>query len=84
MLISSINANMHWYSYLLAFYNEIFINGGRDIGNGKEVEYFDRNRLYNAIGYCISDELRIQGDYMHQITDDWDKGQIQLGLHQSF
>ncbi len=71
-------------TYYYAFYNEIFINGERDIGDGEEVELFDRNRIYNAIGYCITDKLRFQGGYMHQITDDWDKGQIQLGLHHSF
>jgi hypothetical protein len=67
-----------------AFYNEIFINGEKDIGDDKEVEYFDCNRFYNAIGYCITDKLRLQGGYMYQITDDWSKGQIQLGLHHSF
>ena len=71
-------------TYYYAFYNEIFINGERDIGDDKEVEYFDRNRFYNAIGYCITNTLRFQGGYMHQITDDWNKGQIQVGLHHSF
>ena len=32
----------------LAFYNELFINGQRDIGDGRRVEYFDRNRFYAA------------------------------------
>lgn len=71
-------------TFYYAFYNEIFINGERDIGDDRKVELFDRNRIYNAIGYCISDKLRFQGGYMYQITDDWNKGQIQLGLHQSF
>jgi hypothetical protein len=67
-----------------AFYNEIFINGQRDIGNGRTVELFDRNRFYNALGYSITDKLRIQGGYMNQTTDTWSKGQIQLSLHHSF
>ena len=71
-------------TYYYAFYNEIFINGERGIGNGLEVDLFDRNRFYNAIGYCISDNLRFQGGYMYQITDNWNKGQIQLSLHHSF
>ena len=29
----------------LALYNEIFINGQRDIGNDATVEIFDRNRV---------------------------------------
>jgi hypothetical protein len=68
----------------LSLYNEIFINGQRDIGAGREVEIFDRNRLYAAIGYSITDKLRLQGGYMHQYSDTIEKGQIQLSLHQAF
>ena len=70
-----------WY---LAFYNEIFINGERDIGDGREVELFDRNRTYGAVGYSLSDTLRVQGGYMWQYTDTVKKGQLQLSLHQAF
>ena len=66
-----------------AFYNELFINGQRDIGNSREVELFDRNRFYNALGYALSNTVRLQGGYMIQTTDDWSKGQIQLSLHHS-
>lgn len=71
-------------TFYYSFYNEIFINGQRDIGDGREVELFDRNRFYNAIGYCITDRLRFQGGYMYQITDNWNKGQLQFSLHHSF
>ena len=70
-----------WY---LSFYNEIFINGERDIGDGREVELFDRNRLYGAIGYSLRDSLRLQAGYMHQTSDSVEKGQIQLSLHHRF
>ena len=70
-----------WY---LSFYNEIFINGERDIGDGREVELFDRNRLYGALGYSLRDSLRLQAGYMHQTTDSIEKGQIQLSLHHRF
>ena len=70
-----------WY---LSFYNEIFINGETDIGDGREVEVFDRNRLYGAVGYSLSDSLKIQGGYMHQSTNSVEKGQIQLSLHHRF
>lgn len=70
-----------WY---FAFYNEVFLNGQRDIGNGREVEVFDRNRTYAALGYSLSDTLRLQGGYMHQYGDTVQKGQIQLSLHQAF
>ena len=61
-----------WY---LAFYNEIFINGERDIGGGREVEIFDRNRAYAALGYSLSHTLRLQGGYMYQYSDAVEKGQ---------
>lgn len=70
-----------WY---FAFYNEIFINGQRDIGNGRTVELFDRNRLYGALGYSLTDNSRMQFGYMHQFTNNIDKGQLQLSLHQNF
>jgi hypothetical protein len=71
-------------TFYYAFYNEIFINGQRRIGEEREVELFDRNRFYNAIGYCLTDELRFQGGYMYQVTDNWNKGQLQFSLHHSF
>jgi hypothetical protein len=68
----------------LAMYNEVFINGERDIGDGRSVEIFDRNRLYGALGYSLTDTLRVQGGYMHQYSDSVKKGQIQLSLHHTF
>ena len=70
-----------WY---FAFYNELFINGQRDIGDDRTVETFDRNRLYGALGYGLRDKLRLQFGYMHQYTNAVKKGQLQLSLHQSF
>lgn len=65
----------------LALYNELFINGQRDIGNGNEVELFDRNRTYLGLGYGLTENLRIQAGWMNQVTDNWTKGQLQLSLH---
>lgn len=70
-----------WY---LAFYNEIFLNAERDIGRDREVEIFDRDRLYGALGYALGDKLRVQAGYMHQYTDNVDKGQFQFSLHHAF
>ncbi len=70
-----------WY---LSLYNEIFINGERDIGEGRTVEIFDRNRFYAAIGHSLSDRLKLQAGFMHQYTDVWDKTQFQLSLHHAF
>jgi hypothetical protein len=76
--------NLNKGAWYLAFYDEIFLNGQRDIGNGETVETFDRNRLYGAIGYSLSDTIRLQGGYMHQYSNSVKKGQIQLSLHQTF
>lgn len=68
----------------LAMYNEIFINGQRDIGNGRSVEIFDRNRSYFGLGYGLKSNLRVQGGWMLQTTDQWSKGQLQFSLHHKF
>jgi len=66
----------------LALYNEIFINGQRNIGNGNSVKIFDRNRFYLAMGYMIKKGLQVQLGMMNQTTDNWSKNQLQLSLHQ--
>lgn len=65
----------------LALYNELFINGQKDVGKGNTVEIFDRNRLYTAVGYSISDNLKVQAGYMRQSTNTVNKGQLQVSLH---
>lgn len=70
-----------WY---MALYNELFINGERDIGDGREVELFDRNRFYAGLGHSLSDRSRVQFGYMYQYTDTIAKGQLQFSLHQAF
>ena len=67
-----------------AFYNELFINGERNIGNGREVQFFDRNRTYLGLGYAILNNLRAQLGWMKQTTVNWQKGQLQFSLHHSF
>ena len=68
----------------LALYNEIFINGQREIGNNNSVEIFDRNRAYAAIGYFIKNGLRVQFGLMNQTTDSQGKNQLQVSLHHKF
>lgn len=65
----------------LAFYNELFINGQRQIGNGNNVEIFDRNRFYTALGYVMNESLRIQLGVMNQTTNNWGKNQLQFSFH---
>lgn len=68
----------------LALYNEIFINGQRSIGDGKSVQFFDRNRFYLGVGYVIKDGMQIQLGFMNQGTDIWRKNQLQVSFHQKF
>ncbi len=68
----------------LAFYDEIFLNGQRDIGNGNQVEIFDRNRLYMAVGYIIQNGVQVRLGIMNQTTNSWKKNQLQVSLHHNF
>ena len=70
--------------FYVALYNEIFINGQRDIGEGRSVEYFDRNRTYMGLGFGLKNNLRIQLGGMRQTTDNWAKNQAQFSLHHNF
>ena len=65
----------------LAFYNELFINVERNIGDNKTVEFFDRNRLYIALGYFIKKQLKVQLGMMTQTTNNVEKNQLQLSIH---
>ncbi|MCH2022646.1 MAG: DUF2490 domain-containing protein [Saprospiraceae bacterium] len=71
-------------AFYIGLYNELFINTGKDIGNGATVEIFDRNRLYGALGYHILDNLKVQLGYMYQSNNSYGKGQLQLSVHHAF
>lgn len=68
----------------LALYNELFINGERYIGTFDLVQFFDRNRFYAAVGYHITDNLKVQLGMMRQTTNTWDKRQLQVSCHHKF
>lgn len=57
-------------------YNELFING--------QGALFDRNRLYGAFGYQISDSFRVDVGAMAQIYQQNYRPQFQLGLFKAF
>ncbi len=67
-----------------ALYNELFINGQENIGDGKTVEFFDRNRTYLGMGYVLGPGKRIQLGWMNQKVDAYGKGQWQLSFHHNF
>lgn len=71
-------------TYYLSFYDEIFINGQRDIGDDGRVEYFDQNRLYAALGYAVQKNFKIQLGYMNRTVNGGDRSQWQIGAIHTF
>lgn len=49
--------------FFLAAYNELFVNPDRKISG----QYFDRNRMYGALGYRVSPKLNLQLGYLNQV-----------------
>lgn len=62
-----------WY---LSAYNEIFINGQ---GNA-----FDRNRIYGALGYIVSPQLKVELGFMSQVYELASREQLQLAGFANF
>jgi len=71
-------------AFYAALYNELFVNGQKDIGDGREVELFDRNRTYLGFGYVLKKGMRFQLGWMNQKTDAIGKAQLQLSFHHNF
>ena len=67
-----------------AFYNELFMNGERNIGDNNNVELFDRNRTYLGLGYVLNPKIRFQMGWMNQTNDNFSKAQLQFSMHHSF
>jgi hypothetical protein len=63
-------------TFYFSTYNEIFINGQGSL--------FDRNRLYAAFGYQISDSFRVDMGAMAQIYQQSYRPQFQLGVFKTF
>jgi hypothetical protein len=56
----------------LGLYDEIFIN--------TEEPYFDRNRLYGALGYQFNKSTSVQAGMMHQQLTNYGKWYLQFAL----
>lgn len=59
-------------TFYTAITNELFINTNESI--------FDRNRLYGAVGYAFTDNIKIELGVMTQFYTDSNKTQFQLSL----
>lgn len=62
-----------WY---LSLYNEIFLNGQNAV--------FDRNRMYAALGYRVSPQLKLELGYMSQVFEKRSRGQFQMAAFANF
>ena len=59
-------------TFSLALYNEIFVNG--------EKVFFDRNRLYGALGYHFNEHTQLQLGYLRQRVNEFGKNYLQLAV----
>lgn len=57
------NFSPHLRHLFLASYNEVFMNLGRELSG----QFFDRNRLYFAIGYQLNPKFNLQFGYLNQV-----------------
>lgn len=59
-------------SFYLSVYNEIFIH--------KSAPHYDRNRLYGALGYVLTMDLRFEMGAMSQILENRQRPQLQIAF----
>jgi hypothetical protein len=75
--------NLEKGAIYLAFYDELFLNGEKNIGLEQQIEIFDRNRTYAGLGYLINNGLKIQLGGMRQIANLSKRNQFILSIHHS-
>ena len=68
-------------AFYISFYDELFLNGEKEISETARVKIYDRNRAYLALGHSVSENMKVQFGYMLQSTPNVSKGQLQLSLH---
>lgn len=60
----------------LSAYDEIFLH--------RDTPFYDRNRLYGALGYVLSPHLRLEAGIMSQMLEKTTRNQLQIVLHHNF
>ncbi|MDU8886225.1 DUF2490 domain-containing protein [Yeosuana sp. MJ-SS3] len=68
----------------LSIFNELFINGETDIGNGRTVKQFDRNRTFLGFGYVLNDNIKFQFGLVKEKTSRIKNDYLQLVMQHSF
>lgn len=61
-------------TFYLSTYNEIFIHATSE-------NAFDRNRIYGALGYSITNHIRVEAGMMSQIFEAGSKKQFQFAIY---
>ncbi len=59
-------------TFFIGIYDEIFLN--------TKQTYFDRNRLYGALGYQLNKTTAFQVGYLHQQVNDFGKHHLQFAV----
>lgn len=59
-------------TFFMGLYDEIFVNA--------QQTFFDRNRLYGALGYQIDKSTNVQLGILHQQVNDFNKWYLQFAL----
>ena len=59
-------------TFFLGLYDEIFVN--------TKQTFFDRNRLYGALGYQINKPVQVQLGFLHQRVNNFGKYYLQFGV----
>lgn len=62
-LVPLYNISPYLRHFFIASYNEIFMNLGRELSG----QYFDRNRLYFALGFQLNPKFNLQFGYLNQV-----------------
>jgi len=64
------------HAIYLSLYNEIFIQPKSPV--------FDRDRVYGAIGYVFSSNLKVEAGMMAQLLESSDRAQFQIAVFNTF
>ena len=64
------------HAVYLSLYNEIFIQPKSPV--------FDRDRVYGAIGYVFSSNLKVEAGLMAQLLESSDRAQFQIAVFNTF
>ncbi len=59
-------------TFFVGLYDELFMNTDK--------VFFDRNRLYGALGYQINKEMQVQLGYLRQSVNDFGKNYLQFAI----